>query len=357
VNFAAAQPDTFAAEAAFIQQHVGPLLVAIELGNEPDIYAGFSGGFGFRRPPTYNFAAYAKELDAYLSAFQQRAPGVPIAAPATSFDTAWLRQTVAHAPSRFAMATQHLYSLDDGAGVPSSNARFPSVASLLSGALLEADIAFDKAVVASGKTYGIPARLTEWNSGNLGGAPGVSSTFASALWAVDHTFAAAEAGLAGVNFHTGSNGGTIGYSLYHATLDGVVTPHAVLYGILAFQDAAKGQILNVATTSKRQWNLTAHGSVTSSDGTVRIALVNKDTATLSVRLVVPNAATVTVRRLAASTTTAPLSDSTGVTYAGAAVSTSGTFSPATSESVTPVANSFVVRMPFASAAVVIVTTK
>jgi hypothetical protein len=194
-------------------------------------------------------------------------------------------------------------------------------------------------------------------SENLGGAPGVSSTFASALWAIDHTFAAAEAGLAGVNCHTGSNGGAIGYSLYHATLDGVVMPHAVLYGILAFQDAAKGQILNVATTSTRQWNLAAHGSVTSSDGTVRIALVNKDTATLSVRVVIPNAATVTVRRLAASTTTAPLSDSTGVIYAGAAVSASGTFSPATSESITPVANTFVVRMPFASAAVVIVTTK
>src|SRR5581483_9107516 len=103
VNFGAALPDTFAAEGAFIQAHGGSRLAAIEIGNEPDLYPTGKAG--------YTFATYAKDLDAYLDAFQRRAPGVGIAAPATSYDTAWFRQTLAHAAPRFALATQHRYAL------------------------------------------------------------------------------------------------------------------------------------------------------------------------------------------------------------------------------------------------------
>jgi hypothetical protein len=357
VNFAAALPDTFAAEAAFIKQHLGSRLAAIELGNEPDIYAGLAGGSGGLRPATYNFAAYAKELDAYLAAFQQRAPGVPIAAPSTSYDTAWLRQTIAHAPSRFALATQHRYSVLEEPGIPASNFRYPTITNLMSDTLLKDDLAFDKAAAAAGSAQGVPVRLDEWGPGDIGVVREVSNTFASSLWALDHTFAAAEAGLAGVNFSMALIDVGAGTPFYFKALDGTFTPLPQLYGILAFQDAARGRILNVTATSKRRWNVSPHGSVDATDGTVRLALVNKDTASLSVRIVVPNAASATVRRLAASSPTAPFRDSTGVTYAGAAVSTSGTFTAATSESITPIANTFVINVPFASAAIVIVTTK
>jgi hypothetical protein len=97
--------------------------------------------------------------------------------------------------------------------------------------------------------------------------------------------------------------------------------------------------------------------VTSSDGTVRLALVNKDTASLTVRVVAPNAKTVTVRRLVDQASTSQLSDSTGVTYAGAAVTASGTFTPLTGELIVPVANTFVVSMPSLTAAIVVITTK
>ena len=357
VNFAAALPDTFAAEAAFIKQHLGSRLTAIELGNEPDIYAGPSGGSGGLRPATYNFTAYAKELDTYLAAFQQRAPGVPIAAPSTSYDTAWLRQTIAHAPSRFALATQHLYSVNEQPGLPTTNVRYPTIANLMTDTLLKEDFAFDRAAAAAGSAHGVAVRMDEWGPGNLGILPEISSTFASSLWALDHTFAAAEAGLAGVNFCMALIDVGAGNAFYFNALDGTVTPLPQLYGILAFQDAAKGQVLNVTTTSKRRWNVSAHGSVTAADGTLRLALVNKDTASLPVRIMVPNAVTVTVRRLTASSATAPLRDATGVTYAGATVTSAGTFTPATSESITPVANTFVVNMPFASAAIVIISTK
>jgi hypothetical protein len=72
---------------------------------------------------------------------------------------------------------------------------------------------------------------------------------------------------------------------------------------------------------------------------------------------VPNATTITVRRLIAGTTISPLSDSTGVTYAGAKVTTAGSFTPAASEAITPAAGTFVLNVPSASAAIVVVTTK
>ena len=350
VNFGAAVPDTFAAEAAFIQARGGSRLRAIEIGNEPDLYPFGKVG--------YTFATYAKDLDAYLAAFQNRAPGVPIAAPVTAFDTAWFRQAIAHAPSRFALATQHRYALASDGDIPKSSIRSPSIAHLLSDSLLQDQRVFYKAVVASAKAYGIPARITELGSANLGGAPGVSSVFAAALWMIDDGFAAAEAGIAGVNFGGGFTvSGSGGNNPFTLSSDGTLSPRPPIYGQLAFQDAAKGQVLNVTTASRRRWNLTAHGSVTATDGTVRLALVNKDTASLTVRITVPNATTVTVRRLKTGTTTSPLSDSTGVTYAGAKVTTAGTFTPIESETIAPVAGAFLVNMPFASAAVIVVAVK
>ena len=360
VNFAAGLADTTAAEVAFIQQRGGALVEAIEIGNEPDLYAAQRW-----RSSTYNFTAYAPELTAFTLAIQKRAPGVRIAGPATISDTAWVRQTIALNPSSFALATHHRYTLLNGPGVPTSNERYPTIEKMLSETVLNDELAFDRDIANVGRRAGVPVRLTELNSADGGGKVGVSDVFASALWAIDHTFAAAEAGLAGVNFHGGLFGA--GYSAFGLGSGVGVTPataptvpltaHPLLYGILAFQDAAQGQIANVTTTSKRRWNLSAHASTTASDGTVRIALVNKDTATLSVRVVVPSANTVTIRRLAAGTTVSPLTDSTGVTYAGARVTTTGTFAPVASETITPAAGSFVVSMPFASAAVVIVTTR
>jgi hypothetical protein len=127
--------------------------------------------------------------------------------------------------------------------------------------------------------------------------------------------------------------------------------------MLAFQDAAQGQVVNLTSSNARNWNFSAHASVTTADGTVRVALVNKDTATVPVHIVVPNGTTVTLRRLVAGTTTSPLTASTGISYAGATVTTIGTFTPAAQETITPVAGAFLVSVPAASVAVLVVATK
>jgi hypothetical protein len=353
VNLAAALPDSAAAEAAFIQARGGPLLTAIEIGNEPDFYA-----VNRIRPTSYNFAPYAVELNAYLAAMAKRAPSVPLAAPALANlnDTAWLRQTIAQNPSRFALATQHIYATSQDAGVPVGAFFYTSIPHLLSDTLHQAMLASFNAVVA--KVFSVPTRLTEMNV-TSSVVPSVNDVFASALWAVDHVFLAAESGIAGVNIFAGCYFASCinAYSPFTMATDGTITARPLLYGLLAFQDAAKGQVVNLTITNTRRWNFRAHGAVTAADGTVRLALVNNDTVAVPVRIVVPNATTITVRRLIAGTTISPLSDSTGVTYAGAKVTTAGSFTPAASEAITPAAGTFVLNVPSASAAIVVVTTK
>ena len=47
--------------------------------------------------------------------------------------------------------------------------------------------------------------MTELNSVNCGGRPGVSNTFATALWAPDALFALLRAGVDGINLHVRAN--------------------------------------------------------------------------------------------------------------------------------------------------------
>jgi hypothetical protein len=345
LNLGAALPDTFAAEAAFASSRSAGYLKAVEIGNEPDLFA--KNGL---RPTTYTYTQYANDLALFLAAMTRRAPGIPVVAPATAFDTAWLRQTVAANPSRFTFATTHRYPTGNDSTIAATSIRYASIPNLLSDSLRRANLAYLTGAAAGPKAYFVNTRLAETNSAYNGGKPGVSDVFASALWAIDHAYTAAEAGMTGVNFHGAIGGGT--YSAFTIGTDGTVTARPLYYGLLAFQDAAQGQVLLPKTNYNAAWNLSVHASFTASDGTVRIVLVNKDTATLAVKLIVPAATVVTARRLAAGTLSSPLSATTGISYGGGTLTTAGTFAPTTSESFSPTLNTVVITVPFASAAVV-----
>jgi hypothetical protein len=58
-------------------------------------------------------------------------------------------------------------------------------------------------VTAAAHKLNVPYRMTEGNTCYRGGKPGVSDTFASALWAADYLLQLASLGYAGVNLHGG----------------------------------------------------------------------------------------------------------------------------------------------------------
>ncbi len=120
-------------------------------------------------------------------------------------------------------------------------------------------------VVAAGLRY----RLTESND-YLGGVPGASDAFASALWALDHLHWWAAHGAAGVNFHNrrGLSTATVvpdpgrGYA---------VNPKG--YGIKAFTLGSAGQVMPTEIHNPAGINLTAY--CTGTAGEDYVTVINK----------------------------------------------------------------------------------
>jgi hypothetical protein len=124
------------------------------------------------------------------------------------------------------------------------------------------------AVVAAGQRY----RLTESND-YLGGVPGASNAFASALWALDYLHWWAAHAAAGVNFHNKQ-------WLYTATVVPdpaaagaryAVTPKG--YGIKAFALGSAGQVRPVTIANADGINLTAY--CVGEAGEDHVTIINK----------------------------------------------------------------------------------
>lgn len=182
-------PGAAAREAATAHALLGPMLAGIEIGNEPDRY--FLKGL---RGPGWSFSTYRREVGTYRAHIARAAPGVPIAGPDVSSGEPvlpWLRASVALRP---ALLTDHYYPL-------SSCGYTPVVSELLSPVLREAEDSMLRKLGGIQRSSKIPLRLDETNNISCKGEPGVSDSFASALWAVDYTARAMTAGIRGVNFH------------------------------------------------------------------------------------------------------------------------------------------------------------
>lgn len=92
---------------------------------------------------------------------------------------------------------------------------------------------------------GLPFRLAETNSCYQGGKPGVSDTFASALWGVDLMYQLASVGGMGINFHGGGYGW---YTPIAGTPQNGFLARPIYYGMLLFRRLERG------SSWRRNWN-------------------------------------------------------------------------------------------------------
>ncbi|MEO8969949.1 MAG: glycosyl hydrolase family 79 C-terminal domain-containing protein, partial [Solirubrobacteraceae bacterium] len=205
--------------------------------------------------------------------------------------------------------------------------------------------------VAVAHRHRLPFRLTEINTASCQGQPGVSDTFASALWSLNTMFNLARRGVDGVNFHMlpGSH-----YELFSPSQ----TPsggwqavvHPVYYGLDLFAQAFPvGARLVTVTAPSGPTKLWA---TQAGDGTLRVTLINQDPAAEhDVQVQIPNSTTPGNLE----TLTAPSISSTGGVALGGqsfgSQTSTGTLpgSPTTTP-VTPVTGSYTVPLPAASAA-------
>ncbi len=176
-------------------------------------------------------------------------------------------------------------------------------------------------LLTAAQKIGVPWRMSETNSFYNGGASGVSDSYASSLWVIDHLATIALNGGSGVNMHGGGNG--TGYTSIADSNGVVVGARPEFYGLLMFALMGQGSLLTTSV-SAGSLNLTAY-SVQPSGGGVNILLVNKD-STQNVQATIACGQGVKLATLLQMTGPG-LSATSGVTIQGASVNLDGSFTP------------------------------
>jgi hypothetical protein len=337
LNLGRGTAEQAAAEARAVAEAVGDRLLAIEIGNEPDLFPGRC------RPRGYGYADFLGDYRRFKAALRERLPHVPLAGPDAAVHTDWVERFAADEGADLKLLTHHHYSQG-----PPENPK-TTIENLLAGpAKLPDTLARLRKVAAAAR---LPYRFCEMNSCFHGGKPSVSDTFASALWVLDIMLTMAWQDCAGVNIETGINqlGFVSPYSPIYSDNKGSLTARPIYYGMLAFARGAVGTKLHVETDAG-DLNVKAYAT-RGEAGRTRVILVNKELRHgVDLRIEVGEA---TATKGSALRLAAPAVDGTlGVTFGGNEVTAAGTWKPAITETISVREGRVAIRLRAASAAVV-----
>jgi hypothetical protein len=274
INLEVDSPRIAAIEAARLIHSVGLGSVqALELGNEPELYGRWPWFVRHHRRVMARAAGY--DIRAYGADFRRIArvlPGVALAGPALG-GPLWIHRVgefISQAP-RLALVTVHAYPLQH-CYTPLGSATYPTILHLLADAASRSLAQRFVPTVRLVRAHGLSVRVDEINSVSCGGAPGISNTFASALWALDTLFALARAGVDGVNVHTFRDSTYRLFGTQHSGGRWRANVAPEYYGLLLFARAAPAgsRLLRVTGGSPgiRVW------ATRGRDGVVRVVLIN-----------------------------------------------------------------------------------
>ncbi len=330
LNMGNERPETVADEAVYVAGAMGDRLVALQLCNEPDLFS--KNGL---RGADYDYRQFAAEWQRYFRALRRRLPHVPVAGPDTADNNEWLLRFANGRRHDVAFLTQHYYAEGPPADPSMTLARL-----LGPSRTLEAEF---KAVAAARKQTGLPFRMVETNSCYQGGKPGVSDTFASALWAADLMYQLAQIGAIGVNFHGGGYGW---YTPIAGTRGGGFVARPVYYGMLLFAVAGAGRLVMTEMEGGVDGSVTAY-CLKTGDGALKLVILNKslDVDTM-LTVTAPGVKTASILRLMAPRP----EDTTDVTFGGSVVGNEGGWIPTVAESLAARRGSVTLSMPRTSGA-------
>jgi hypothetical protein len=216
------------------------------------------------RPQSYDFEAFLAEWQKFYTAIRARLPTARFAGPDVIAEPSWIRPFIAAAGDDLILVTRHYYA-DGPAGAPHI-----SLPRLLSSAPQAKTILEEMRSISESSR--LPFRIAETNSIFNEGQPGVSDAFGSALWGAEFMFQVAEAGGEGVNLHTGD---AKAYTPIGPGPDGLHLARPLYYGMLMFQDAARGASLLPARLVAPDINMAAYAT-RAADDALKVCLINKD---------------------------------------------------------------------------------
>jgi hypothetical protein len=337
---------------------------AVNIGNEPPLYASI---------PWYHLLHgtvlpwYAKQGTPVLSRGAGWGPlsftdefqhvlavmpaGVPIAGPDTE-QASWFAAFVRllSPRSRLRILTSHGYGLNNCVKRP-GNPSFPSVPHMLSAFaafhLLPGLTRYVQLAHADGATF----RIDEMGSVTCNGHPGVSNTFATALWAADALFAVAATHVDGVNLHSFPGLSNTPFDFTHAPSGWTGEVHPLYYGLLLFADAAPvgSHLLKVTAAGPS----TFHAWATGGPGPVLHVLLINDSIGAPASAVVQVPASYAGGRAQVTRLSAPSAYATGgITLGGRSFGTqtsTGVLAPPIRDALAPSAGDYRVSLHPASA--------
>lgn len=261
LDLARASKANAVAEAAAAHRILGRRLLALQLGNEPDSYRGRY------RPKTWSPADYVREWNDLHDAIAAAVPHARFAGPDISNKLDFLAAFAANARRHrdIVMLTMHYYALGPAGSADAT------VSQLMSSSPREATLKPPglPIVAAASETARLPLRISEGNSCWNGGQPGVSDTYAAALWCADAMLRFARRGWIGFNLHGGGEGI---YSPIIGTPTTGFGRRPIYAGIRFAQSLVGGRFVPVTAT-----DLSADVSIYALEqhGARRIVIINK----------------------------------------------------------------------------------
>jgi glycosyl hydrolase family 79 len=364
LNLGGGDRNSAAEEAVAVAAAVKDKLLAFEIGNEPDGFAG--DAFNSHRPKNYGYGDYLREFRAYKAVIRGKLPDAPFAGPDASWATDWVSRFAADEGSDLKLLTRHYYRagannpyLDRliGAGPAISPGLHADYEARRKNNKIELLMREDTSIrgmlqqlSAAASAAHIPFRICEANSFYGGGQPGVSDAFVSALWVLDFMWTLAYGGAAGVNMQTGVN--HLDFVSYYSAIrndaNGVASIGPEYYGMLAFAQAGKGERIALDYDAAGT-NLTAY-AVLGDPGHLTLTLINKD-QDANADIMITTGQTfqkTTVLRLKG----LALNSADNVTLGGSEVAANGRWQPTEVESLRAVGGASEIHVPAASAAIV-----
>jgi hypothetical protein len=278
----------------FIKNMPENSLKAIEIGNEPDLYA--SNGL---RPSSYSLDDYFQDFRVWRSQLLPALPpGIGLMGPSWSAakNLEKLPEFLEQESDGLSIISQHWYAGSACGGKTNPPDYLLKPESSLSGAQAVAS----SVPLAHAKKLAF--RMGEMNSIACSGEAGVSDTFASALWMADSLFELAAAGVDGVNIHMDVDD-TYGPFLFNVDTNKIPYIYSVnvirpeYYGMLLFQQAAPGGSTLIRTDASdgpvKTWATLDERKI------LRITFINKNKNDAKVSLEVKGYGTGTLTRLLA----------------------------------------------------------
>jgi hypothetical protein len=343
VNLEADSTRIASTEARAMLSVIGPgPIAALELGNEPELYASFNwyrtrSGVGVKgRPPGWDSARYSADFRRIAASL----PGtVPVAGPAAGgpeiLDS--LGSFLA-ANRRVKLATVHAYPLKH---CPHGHYVSPAQVVAESSTLGLARLIGGYARTAA--RHGVALRLDETNAISCGGEPGVSDSFATSLWSLDTLFAMASEGVDGVNVQDSTGSGRL-----FALAGDSARVYPIYYGLAMFAQAAPAgsRLLSLSGSAVR--GAVRAWATRGADGATRVVLINTLARAQTVAILA-RGSSATVETLTAH----GLGATGGVRLGGRSFNSAGRLAGSSqSQRLSAAAGAFRVRVPAASAALV-----